>query len=754
MLLPKTFLSLHNTGLSITKDTSRVERYLLKKPTFNRAYSGFTRWLIRGIGEPPVLVDSQKILNDHLNLKKAYFAHGYFYPEISYEINYPPKKPQKNPKATVVYTIKENKPFKIKEVHTVISDSAIMVLWKDSQNVSLLRPGDLYNHKNFAQERIRIADFMRNHGYFSFSPSMVSFTVDTLSVKQDSLNGYGWFDLTINIAEEHQPFRVRNIKVRISSPDQSQSLPPLVFRGDSVEASFLQETFINPGRIAQHPSVLFMVDRGAASQLNYDFIASCIYLREDSLYSKTAAYKTQQSFQKYGMFQYAVLQYEIVDSALGLLDITIDTRLADKYQLKVGADAFTNDITSFTSYPGIGARLFFRDRNAFRRAEVEELSLGGNLGFYTLEGENTRLYYELLARNTLQFPRLLLPTRYRNRNNLQPSTQFTTEFRRQNRVEYDKTFLGLDLNYQWLHRPNDPKNIHRFTPWSLNYVDVSRVDDEFLLNLVFTLLSQGLSLNDILRDYTSRINSRTAYSFIHSNYMTHRVRPTYFLRAQSELGGNLPYLVDFISYTAKQDSNYTDNLLWNNVEYGQYLKASLEAKYYIPVGKTGALVFRGLVGSSLGFNHTKVVPLYSVFYSGGINGMRGWLSNSLGPGKYEITGDVFDFFINNGGETIFEANAEWRFKLYSFVHMALFTDAGNVWYNRLGDSFLDESALLKGKNLALGWDAGVGFRLDFSFLLLRIDLAQRLYDPRPSYRWAPASDLNSIRLNLSIGHPF
>jgi outer membrane protein assembly factor BamA len=99
--------------------------------------------------------------------------------------------------------------------------------------------------------------------------------------------------------------------------------------------------------------------------------------------------------------------------------------------------------------------------------------------------------------------------------------------------------------------------------------------------------------------------------------------------------------------------------------------------------------------------------------------------------------------------------------LYSFINGAVFTDFGNVWTL--------QSDPRSGAQFQLGqfWrqfavGSGVGIRLDFSFLILRFDIATKVYDPT-----APNGDKWAIRnfrflgnsedqtaFNLGIGYPF
>jgi outer membrane protein assembly factor BamA len=107
---------------------------------------------------------------------------------------------------------------------------------------------------------------------------------------------------------------------------------------------------------------------------------------------------------------------------------------------------------------------------------------------------------------------------------------------------------------------------------------------------------------------------------------------------------------------------------------------------------------------------------------------------------------------------------EWRQKLFGFVNYALFLDAGNVWANRPGAS---EAAQFKTNTFLSEFGVGTGFglRFDFTFLILRLDIGMKVWDPA-----RPASDrfvLGNTRFigpygknsepviyNIGIGYPF
>ena len=54
--------------------------------------------------------------------------------------------------------------------------------------------------------------------------------------------------------------------------------------------------------------------------------------------------------------------------------------------------------------------------------------------------------------------------------------------------------------------------------------------------------------------------------------------------------------------------------------------------------------------------------------------------------------------------------------------------------------------------------SGIGIRFDFTFLILRFDIATKVYDPTANVRWAIRDALrqtaNQTAFNIGIGYPF
>lgn len=143
--------------------------------------------------------------------------------------------------------------------------------------------------------------------------------------------------------------------------------------------------------------------------------------------------------------------------------------------------------------------------------------------------------------------------------------------------------------------------------------------------------------------------------------------------------------------------------------------------------------------------------------------MRGWQSNTLGPGVFSdsTNGEGRSgqgFLLSPGGEFVFETNLEFRADVYKWIKLAIFSDIGNVWFLPGSAVDFEGGQLSKETVLQLGIDAGIGIRLDFDFFLFRIDFAKQVYAPDVQ-RFVIKSlkdnlGGNRFQLNFGIGYPF
>ncbi|MEG1026391.1 MAG: BamA/TamA family outer membrane protein, partial [Flavobacterium sp.] len=186
-------------------------------------------------------------------------------------------------------------------------------------------------------------------------------------------------------------------------------------------------------------------------------------------------------------------------------------------------------------------------------------------------------------------------------------------------------------------------------------------------------------------------------------------------------------------------------------------------RYYLKLDETSQIATRFIGGVAYPYGNSVYMPFSKQFFVGGSNSIRAFRARTLGPGSYDPRTSGSSFFHDQAGDIKLEANIEYRKKLVSFLNVAAFVDAGNVWLfneekTRPGGKISGEFL----KEIAVG--GGLGLRLDFNILILRLDLSIPFRIPYypDGDRWTfNEIDFSSkqwrrdnLMLNIAIGYPF
>lgn len=207
----------------------------------------------------------------------------------------------------------------------------------------------------------------------------------------------------------------------------------------------------------------------------------------------------------------------------------------------------------------------------------------------------------------------------------------------------------------------------------------------------------------------------------------------------------------------------------------RYVKLEAEYRESIKMRKT-ELAFRAFAG--VGYNYgndtlrDRTLPFFKQFSAGGPYSMRAWGLRQLGLGssKQSEASASANSYRDRFGDFQLEANIEYRYPLATIagvkIGSALFADIGNVW--NLKANTVDPEAKFSFKNLGrdLAIGVGTGVRVDFSYFLIRLDLAYKVKDPARQYnngwmdkfQWtenrANGLKIPNYALQLGIGLPF
>ncbi|MCS6904355.1 MAG: BamA/TamA family outer membrane protein [Bacteroidia bacterium] len=766
VLISKLYLHLYNLGHFIEKDSSILKKLYCKLDKRGYYLNPVIHFLKEVIGEYPAKLDLRQVVEDCKNLENYYLANGYFDAKVCYEIKPLPIDPMR---VSLIFHILEGKPNKIYKIEYNTGQAEVDSLLQSAQKESYIKLGQNYNENALIEERSRLARVLRNAGYYNAHSGAFEYYVrrpDTL-VGVDTLNSK-WLVVQIQSKEHFEKYRNRDIHIQLRR-----------FPEDTILLSFETPSTQSIGslRLRSHRTLptYWQASTHALKVMHPKTIQNVISIIPDSFFNLENVLQSQRRLQQLAIFQNAIV-IPTPDTQNKVIDYYFDLVLQNRYSFRLGFEAFQSEDVRFnTNLPGFGLNFQLAKRNAFRRAERIHFELGGSVSIYdpnrreSIERKPIQFFWQGGARVNYTLPRLLFLESFSEKqinkkwlNIYAPSTNLILAYNYERPLEFQRKSFNINFQYQWSHN-SENSLISIFTPLALTLVE-SQLSPTFEDSLRVPLVSGGdfntrqLAAFIIRRDFQPRFNSSTRYQRIYSyNYGVSRTQNTWYLRTSAEMGGNIPFLVDWLLYKLKREPSFTDNIIDTGrvaISYAQFYRASVEFKYFIPFRQNAELVLRSFVGIGGTFRDSASIPFEYRFFSGGINSVRGWQSNTLGPGTFP-TGLITQAFAF-GGEYKFEFNLEFRHNFINPLKLAWFLDAGNVWWSKRTKPH-DGRELLALSNLRLGVAAGIGFRFDFSFLVIRLDIGQQIYAPDGrGFVLEKIKDLagQNIQYNLGIGYPF
>ena len=403
---------------------------------------------------------------------------------------------------------------------------------------------------------------------------------------------------------------------------------------------------------------------------------------------------------------------------------------------------------------GFGVGAAYRNANAFGGGEAFGVRLSGSVAgdfgaFPTSQLEaSTSLSLPYLVPPFGFIERALRPFDARTRHSVGFLTARRDELRL---IVRGRASVGIRLEVQ--HTPT-LASLLDLVDFDLSDPDTLSGFSEQFLGLVEDPVARAF----ILEDYTRpQVNNAFRYTLRAVTADLFRRDRGYAREVAAEVGGNLPQLLDRFVFTPDTLEGSLPGLPLfggaSRLEYRPYVRLLVDAREYRPLSRLTTLAAKAVVGVAHPTGDAPVVPFDRRFYVGGANSVRGWRLRELGPGTLDPARGAFV----QGGDAKLELGLELRTVLLRQLFaadwsLALFTDAGNVWFGprnpgdpggrlRLG-SFYEE--------LAVG--AGAGLRLAWDFLILRFDLAWQVHSPVPGTDFFPEG--NRPIFHFGIGQAF
>ena len=419
-----------------------------------------------------------------------------------------------------------------------------------------------------------------------------------------------------------------------------------------------------------------------------------------------------------------------------LVDCSISMAQSKLQGFKFNLEASVNSTGLF----GISPQVSYYHKNIFRGGEWLNLSFMGNFQFKFKDSVRSN---EFGVSAGLSFPKFF-PLPYRYFTGAIPRTDVNLSYNYQNRPEYTRNIISVTYGYTGNFKR---RLFYQAYPLQMNIVRLCDIQDKFYSSLV-----NDPFLRNAYQDHFDLGSGVTLYYTTNPDN-TQKVSQ-FYTRFQFDIAGNM---LSAFKPLMDKDANGA-GMIWKT-PFSQFVRGEITLSKTWILGKQNkqAIATRFQAGAGYAYGNSTSLPFEKHFYAGGSNSLRGWQSRTVGPG---ISPRDTSFVIpNQTGDMKLEANIEYRFDMFWKFAGAVFIDAGNVWALKADESEEGQESLFKwknfGKSIAANW--GVGLRLDFDFLLVRLDLGMKIHDPARDQRWVnPGKWLkrDNYAIHFGVGYPF
>jgi outer membrane protein assembly factor BamA len=733
-------------------------------------YSGIHNFL-RKTGEPPVILDTISTKKSLRRLKSYYFNRGYFDVTTKYKIDSVGPK-----KVKLRYNIVTGKPYIIDTITSYISSKPLDSIYQLRKRSSFIKKGQRFESSNFDAEKARITEDFRNNGAFRFQQNYVTYDIDSLNPDHRANVDLVIENESIRVEDSvysvpFELYKINKVNIFADHSPENQKLP---IKDSTVYKDF---TLYSVNKLKYRPKAL----------------TDGIFVSKGNYFSDNKTALTSKYLSNLKVFNYPLIQYiqDPKDKNGLIANIYLSPR--KKYTFGFSTDFTHSNIQDF----GISGNTFLGIRNVFNGAETFELGFRGNIGASKdLANPNNNFFNisEIGTDAKLNFPRIFLPFKTDKiiPKSMIPYTTISVGYSKQTNIGLDKQNFTGSLVYNWTPRKGtnyrfDLVNVqfvrninpgNYFNVYTTSHKVLSQfaqnygVDATYFNNNDF---DDGLRINDGVEFFLSEIDNNNIIPSVNdvksiNSIVEQRRRLTednlifassltftktsqkdladntfYAIKAKVESAGNLISLL-----TSASQLGQNGNKQAFGVEFSQYIKTEFEYIKHWDLTRRKVLAAKAFAGVAIPYGNSNSIPFSRSYFAGGTNDIRAWQSYNLGPGS---TGGVQDF---NEANMKLLFSTEFRFGIFGQLNGAFFVDAGNIW--NVSDIVETPEAKFTGleslKNIAVG--SGFGFRYDFNFFVVRLDLGFKTYNPAlpENEKWLKEMRFDKSVINIGINYPF
>jgi outer membrane protein assembly factor BamA len=699
---------------------------------------GLRNFIRNKLGSTPVLLKDATPERTARLLQGETRNEGYFFSTVSQKVE------TRGKASKVIYSIVLYRPYRLRNiVYPKDRDSTYARIFKKLHEESLLDSNQRYDLNRLKTEQERVEREVENEGFYYFDDRYLLFEADSTVGKRK-------VDIQLRMKDD-VPQRARRIyridKVNVY-PDYALSLDTVPQTGDA--------------EIIKVEGGYNYIDR--RHNFRPHVITRVINLRHGEIYSREAQELTLSHLMGLGAFKFVNVKFEESprqDSSL--LNANVYLTPLRKKSLRAEVQA----VSKSNNFVGPGATLTFTNRNFLKGAELFQFKLHAAYEWQISNQTSGALNsIETGFEASLTVPRFITPIRidYSSLRYL-PKTQFKAGFNLQNRVGYFRlSSFNVGYGYNW---QETAAKSHQLFPIDITFVRTDKTSALFekLLNDAPVLANSFENQFIVGTRYSFTLNTQIKDNMVQKYKQVEEVRHhNFYLNFDADIAGNLLHTIQKqFNRDAEEPYKIFDS------PYSQFLRGAIDIRHYWDLDDHNRLVTRATTGIGYAFGNASTMPYIKQFSIGGSNSIRAFPARSIGPGTYDIraaldTAENKTRFIDQRADIKIEGNMEYRFDIIKALKGAVFVDAGNIWLMRAdstrpGGEFHRSNFL---KQIAVG--TGMGLRMDFSFFVLRLDVAFPLRKPYlpENERWVIRDiDFGSSRwrsdnlvFNIAIGYPF
>jgi outer membrane protein insertion porin family len=689
----------------------RVKLTLYNLAGDTKKKKGIRQWFRNKAGEPPVLVNSVPLGSNSDLMENFMENRGFFNARVSAKFDSGRKR-----KSRAVFTVVTGPQYTINKVFFRKDSSQASRAIDSNFNETLLKPGTPYNLTVIKAERSRIDRMLKETGFFYFLPDYILVVADS-SIGDHKVNMYVQLKHDEMPPETDHMFHINDIFIytnyRLSKKKQDT--------GKNAE-NYLKGYYIYDRKKEFKPSVF----------------PDVMVFEKGDLYSLDDQNTSLSRLVNMGNFKFVKNRFETAGPSL--LDVYYYLTPYPSKSLRFEAGANTQN----DNRAGTKGNISWRHRNAFKGAEEFMFKLSGGFEAQYSGPAKQPTIYNFGAETNLSFPRFVVPfiniqtpSRYMPRSVIKLKYNFESSAKLINISSYNGSY-----GYVWREGPHKEQQLY---PINFTYVNTDTVGSPQTLGIQYG----NLVFNGIIFGPT--------YEFTYNSQIGAPRKHAFYFNGRVDLSGNILGLAQKADYETSPKELFGSG-------YAQYVKLQPDFRHYLRLSSATVIASRIVLGIGIPYGNSIAMPNIKQFWAGGNSDLRGFPSRLVGPGTFnEYDSSSSRRYIQTLGDMKLEMNFELRQHIYKWLNAGVFAEAGNIWQYHADPKFPGgkfSSSFYK----ELAADVGAGLRLDFSILILRLDVGvpvRKPWEPE-GQRWVTDKidfadkdwRKKNLIFNIAIGYPF